>query len=232
MNHAIEFTSVSRIFGSHLVLDDLSFAVPAGSVFGFLGRNGAGKTTCVRIIAGLIPPTDGDVRVFGRDPYSDDPLLKRKLGLVLEQTGGPKNYWRGGEYLLFFARIFGLPNSDTASRLEHVLRVVDLDPGLLQRPLGILSAGERKRIEVCRALLHHPELLVLDEPTKEFDIPTKRHFWLALQRLAEEERLTIFLCTHDPLEIKTLCTELGVIREGSLVYRGPPVGLDRLETLL
>jgi ABC-2 type transport system ATP-binding protein len=225
----IEADSLTRKFDSHVALDGVSFSVPRGSVFGFLGRNGAGKTTTVKIVAGIVPPTSGSVRVFGRNPVHFDAEQSSSLGIVSEQTGGPKSHWRGTDYLRLFAALHGLDEGQYRLRLEKVQDMVELDGRLLTRRLGVLSSGERKRLEICRSLLHSPRLLILDEPTKELDILGRRHFWSSIKNLVDQDRLTVFLCSHDPLEIQTLCTDVAVIKSGRLTYQGPETDVNLLE---
>lgn len=225
----IEADSLTRVFDSHVALDGVSFSVQRGSVFGFLGRNGAGKTTAVKIITGTVPPTSGDVKVFGQNPLHFDSELSSSLGIVSEETGGPKKHWRGTDYLRLFAALYGLDEGHYLSRLEKVQELVELDSSLLTRSLGVLSSGERKRIEICRSLLHSPRLLILDEPTKELDILGRRHFWSSIKNLVEQDELTVFLCSHDPLEIQTLCTNVAIIRSGRLTYQGSETDVNLLE---
>jgi ABC-2 type transport system ATP-binding protein len=225
----IEADSLTRRFDSHVALDGVSFSVQRGSVFGFLGRNGAGKTTAVKIITGIVPPTSGGVKVFGRNPIYFDSELGSSLGVVSEQTGGPKSHWRGTDYLRLFAALYGLDEGQYLSRLEKVQELVELDSDLLTKRLGVLSSGERKRVEICRSLLHSPRLLILDEPTKELDILGRRHFWSSIKNLVEQDRLTVFLCSHDPMEIQTLCTDVAVIKSGRLTYQGSETDVNVLE---
>jgi ABC-2 type transport system ATP-binding protein/sodium transport system ATP-binding protein len=203
--------------GEVLAVDDLSFAVGPGEVFGLLGPNGAGKTTTLRMLLGLLRPTSGRATVAGYDSRRHSDEVKRRVGLVSANVGiYPHLTVR--ETLLFFADLYGVAPADAAgesARLAHLLGLDDL----LRRRCGTLSTGQRQRLNLARALIHRPPVLLLDEPTHGLDV-------LGSQVVAEfvaharAEGKAVILTTHRLDEAERLCDRFGLLHKGRLIQTG------------
>ncbi|MFA5862728.1 MAG: ABC transporter ATP-binding protein [Candidatus Thermoplasmatota archaeon] len=216
---AIEAISLSRRFGSRVALHRLDLRVERGCIFGLLGLNGAGKSTTLRILSTLLPATAGRASILGIDVQEDPREARRQLGIVGEESGRARLSWRVGDYLTYFGGLHGLSSSEVRHRAVPILGHLGIEdaPG---RGLHELSAGTRKKVEIVRAMLPRPPLLLLDEPTKDLDIPTKRLVWAFFRSKVAEDGLTILLTSHDPLEIEALCETVAVLREGVKVFEG------------
>ncbi len=199
--------------------------MPSGSVFGFLGPNGSGKTTTVRMLLGLLPPTSGTVRTLGLDPLREGTRVRAATGVLLDQVGlyDRLTAWQNLE---FAGRVARLPARERRMRSEAALRRVDLWDRRAERVSGF-SKGMRQKLGIARALLAEPRLLVLDEPTSGLDPVNIVMLRDILLSLAEEGRRTIFLCTHHLDEAQRICSLVGIIQAGKLVALGAP---DQLGT--
>lgn len=236
--YAIETEGLTRRFGDFVAVDRVSLRIPKGQLYGFLGLNGAGKTTTIRILTTLLPPSDGRAMLWGHDVVADSLAVRHLVGLVSDETSESQSTWTAREYLSYFARIRRIPSP--AEEVERMLDDVGLDVRFRGKLIGTYSTGMKRRVEIARALMGHPKVLFLDEPTRGLDLPAKRDMWALLRRLAATEDVTTFLSSHDAQEIRTLCSEISVIRQGRLVYTGPTQNLgpdidvfeDRLIELL
>ena len=215
----IRTVGLSKEFDGLVAVDNVSFKVPKGEVFGYLGRNGAGKTTTVRMLCTLLPPTKGTATVAGYDVRKKPVEVRRRIGVLPEYTPTYRELWTATEYLSYFGALQGLQGNHGEERIQHMLETFALasDAG---RPIGQFSAGMRRRLGICRALLHDPPILFLDEPTKELDIPGKRQMWNLLRGFASEEGKSVFLTTHDIRDVEELCSLLCVISRGRITYAG------------
>jgi ABC-2 type transport system ATP-binding protein len=225
---AIQTRRLTRTFGDFTAVDAIDLEVPEGALYGFLGLNGAGKSTTIRMLCGLLPPTAGTARVAGFDVVEDALEVRRRVGLIadLEATQAHPS-WTGREYLDHFARLWRL--DDPRGRVTELLDQVALAPEWRDRPLRAYSTGMRRRVEVARAMLGGPRVLFLDEPTRGLDLPAKRDLWAWLQAVAKAHRMTVFLSSHEVREIRALCRDLAVIADGRIVYRGATRDLGRNE---
>jgi ABC-2 type transport system ATP-binding protein len=217
--YAIETEGLTRRFGEFVAVDGVSLRIPRGQLYGFLGLNGAGKTTTIRILTTLLPPSGGHARLWGHDVVKESLAVRHLVGLVSDETSESQSTWTAREYLSYFARIRGIPHP--AGEVERMLDDVGLDVRFRSKLIGTYSTGMKRRVEIARALMGHPKVLFLDEPTRGLDLPAKREMWALLRRLAATESVTTFLSSHDAQEIRTLCSEISVIRQGKLVYTGP-----------
>lgn len=223
---AIETQGLTKRFADVIAVQDLDLAVDQGEVYGFLGVNGAGKTTTVKMLAGALPPTAGGARILGVDVVDDPQAIAPKIGVVFGENIQPEPTFSPVRYLRYFGSLYGLDRETIDDRARTLFKILDLTSDA-ERAIGDLSGGNRRKVEIARALLHKPRLLFLDEPTRELDIPTKRSMWRFFQQLAERMRVTIFLSSHDPQEIGALCDRIGVIREGRLGWEGKAATLAR-----
>ena len=228
MTSAISARKLTRTFGSFTAVDAIDLDVPEGALYGFLGLNGAGKSTTIRMLCGLLTPSAGEARVAGHDVASETLAVRRKVGLIADLEAAQAHpSWTGREYLQYFARLWELPEAD--ARAEALLDQVALQPEWRKRPMRAYSTGMRRRVEVARAMLGAPRVLFLDEPTRGLDLPAKRDMWEWLRIVAREERVTIFLSSHEVREIRALCEELAVIASGRIVFRGATKELGETE---
>lgn len=203
-----------------MALRNVSFVIEEGCSFGLLGRNGAGKTTVLKLLTELLRPQRGALRILGHDVSSESLESRSSMAYLPEENPSAQSSWTTQEYLRFFGRLQGLTRNHLRKAIRETSESLDM-LHLLRRNLVSLSYGERRRVEVCRCLVTRPSVLLLDEPTKGFDIPSKGQMWELLKRLRRVEGVTILLCSHDIQEIETLCDSVGVLRVGKIVFRGP-----------
>jgi beta-exotoxin I transport system ATP-binding protein len=206
---AIETEGLTKRYGSHRGIEDVSFAVGAGEVFGFLGPNGAGKTTTIRTLLDLIHPTAGSARIFGLDSRRDSVAIRARLGNLPGDFGFGREA-TGREAVGLLSRLRGIDGSDRADELAARFRA-DLD-----RPLGQLSRGNRQKVGLILATFHRPALLVLDEPTGGLD-PLMQEEFLALVGEERERGCAVFLSSHELDEVQRVCDRVGIVRSGRLV---------------
>ena len=194
MNDILEVRHLVKRFGDVTAVDDLSFRVREGELFAFLGVNGAGKSTTIHILCGQLARDGGSVRVCGADPDEAPEQLRRSLGVVF-QSSVLDQALSVQENLRSRAALYGIRGTAFSRRLAELTDLLELGE-LLRRPVGKLSGGQRRRIDIARALLHRPRLLILDEPTTGLDPQTRSLLWQVVAGLRQEENLTVFLTTH------------------------------------
>lgn len=204
-------------------LDGVSLTVPRGEVFGLLGTNGAGKTTLMKIAFGLLLPTSGTVEVLGEDPGRRG--VRARMGMVLGEERS--FYWRlsGRRNLEFFAALHDMSRAAAAERIEELASLLGMSP-YLDAPFSDYSAGMRQKAAVARALLHDPEVLFLDEPTRSLSPEAAyplRDF--IARELVEKRGKSVVLATQDMEEAEKLCREVGLLHRGRLLYLGTMEGL-------
>ena len=217
-DYAVETEGLTRRFGDFVALDNVRLKIPKGHLYGFLGLNGAGKTTTIRILTTLLPPSAGIAKLWGHDVVKEPLAVRQLVGLVSDETSESQSTWTAREYLSYFARIRHTPNPH--DDVERILDDVGLDTKFRGKLIGTYSTGMKRRVEIARALMGHPKVLFLDEPTRGLDLPAKHDMWTLLRRLAATENVTTFLSSHDAQEIRSLCSEISVIARGRLVYTG------------
>ena len=218
IEYAIETDGLTRHFGDFTAVDGVSLRIPKGHLYGFLGLNGAGKTTTIRMLTTLLPPSGGTARLWGHDVVKEPLAVRALVGLVSDETSESQSTWTAREYLSYFARIRHMP--EVPRQVEKTLDDVGLDTRFRGKLIGTYSTGMKRRVEIARALMGHPKVLFLDEPTRGLDLPAKRDMWNLLRRLAATENVYTFLCSDDAQEIRSLCTEISVIANGRVIYTG------------
>ena len=198
-------------------VDDLSFAVPRGEVYGLLGPNGAGKTTTLRMILGLLQPTRGQASIagFGSTEHPDE--VKRRVGLV-SANAGLYQALTAREMLLFFADLYAVPPDEAKTELQRLSKLLGLDEFISQR-CGTLSTGQRQRVNLARALIHRPPVMLLDEPTLGLDVLGSQVVTEYIEHLRDEGKAVI-LTTHHLDDAERLCTRFGLLHKGRLVSEG------------
>jgi ABC-2 type transport system ATP-binding protein len=220
---AIRTDRLTRDFPSVRAVDELSLEVAAGSVFGFLGPNGSGKTTTIRLLLGLLEPSAGRAVVLGLDPVLEGDAIRRRSGALLEHAGLYERL-SAARNLEFYARIAGLRGPERDARIRELLEGF----GLWERrdePAGRWSRGMKQKLAIARALLHRPELVFLDEPTAGLDPVAAAALRDDIAGLAAREGTTVFVTTHNLAEAERMCARVGVVRRGRLLAVGTPAEL-------
>jgi len=217
---AIITKHLSYHFGDIRAVDDLSLEIPTGIVFGFLGPNGSGKTTTIRLLLGLLEPQQGEATVLGFDIQKQAAQVRERSGALLEHTGLYERL-SAEDNLEFYGRINRVPQFQRRARIKELLTHFDLWERRQER-VGNWSRGMKQKLAIARSLLHRPEIIFLDEPTAGLDPVAAVALRDDLVRLVDQEGVTVFLNTHNLPEAEKLCTQVGVIREGRLLAVGEP----------
>ncbi len=196
---------------------DVSFEARPGRIFSLLGANGAGKTTTLRVVATMLKPSSGTVKVCGLDSVSQAADVRRKLGFL---TGGTGLYARltPDELLRYFADLHGMDRHRFEQRKQHYYDLFDIN-SFAKRQIGKLSTGMKQKVSILRTIIHDPEVLVFDEPTSGLDVITARNI-IELIRQCREDGKTVIFSTHIMSEVEMLSDDLAIIHKGSLVYNG------------
>ncbi len=218
---AVAVRDVTFTYGDRTALDAVTLETTPGTVAGLLGPNGSGKSTLLSVVMGLRTPLSGDIRIHGRIP---SPALRRDVGVVFQEQGLDP-LMTLSETLTLHGRLFGLRGGDMRRRIDSLLQRF----GLAERAgdsIGTLSGGLRRRVELARALLPEPSLLLLDEPTTGLDPDARRSFWEQLQTV-RGEGLTLLLATNDVQEAERVCDTVAFLHHGRLVAEGTPAELKR-----
>ena len=218
MNPVIEVNDVQRTFGDQIAVNGMTFSVAPGEVFGLLGPNGAGKTTTVRLLNGLLPPSQGTARVFGLDPVSQGAAIRRRTG-VLTETPALYERLSARENLEFFATLQAIPKPDLARRVDEMLSFFELSSRADDK-VETYSKGMKQRLALARALIHRPPLLFLDEPTSGLDPEAAQQVNDLIANLRQTDGQTVVLATHNLLEAQRLCDRVAVINQGRILALG------------
>ncbi len=219
----IRTENLTRQFGSVRAVDHISFEVPRGIVFGFLGPNGSGKTTTIRLLLGLLEPSEGHAEVLGLDTRSQADGIRQRCGALLEFTGLYERL-SAEENLEFYGRVWHVPAAQREKRIRELLSNLDLWDRR-KEIVGNWSRGMKQKLAVARALLHSPELLFLDEPTAGLDPVAAAALRDDLATLVTQHGVTVFLTTHNLTEAEKLCARVAVIRQGKLLALDSPDAL-------
>ncbi len=214
LNSVVEIESLVHRYGDTDVLHGIDLTVGNGEIFGFLGHNGAGKTTTIHILTTLITPTSGSARVCGLDVVEERLDVQRTLGYLPENVRLYDSL-TAAENLRFFAQLSGV--EDVPRAIDEALGILDCRE-LADRRVGTFSKGMRQRIGIAQAILHRPRVLFLDEPTSGLDPMGVRQLRDTIVRLNTELGITIFMNTHLLSEVARVCTTIGVLAEGALIY--------------
>ena len=227
MEHIIEIEHLNKRFAEVQAVRDLSFHVRPGELFAFLGVNGAGKSTTISILCGQLAKDSGSVRVCGESIDGSMPHIARKLGVVFQNSvlDGALSV---RDNLRSRAALYGITGAAFKARLAELAELLDFS-GLLNRTLGKLSGGQRRRIDIARALLHRPEILILDEPTTGLDPQTRKLLWDVVQELRRRENLTVFLTTHY-MEEAADADYVVILDSGAIAAEGTPLDLKNTYT--
>ena len=215
----IEVQHLTKRYGRVTAVDDVSFKVEPGEILGFLGPNGAGKTTTMRILTGYMPASEGRATVAGYDVFTHPIEAKRRTG-YLPETPPVYPDMTVREYLDFVARIKGVPSGERKARVDAVMQRTHV-ADMAARHCGKLSKGYRQRVGLAQAIIHNPDVLILDEPTAGLDPQSRRELREEIARLQEDGR-TVLLTTHDVDEAERLCTRVAIMDGGQIIATGDP----------
>lgn len=221
--NAIQTNQLTRSFGSLKAVDRLTLEIQRGTVFGFLGPNGSGKTTTIRLLLGLLDADQGTAQVLGFDTKRQPNEVRARCGALLEHHGLYERL-SAADNLDYYGRIWHMSKSDREKRIRELLEPVDLYERRAE-PIGRWSRGMKQKLAVARTLMHRPELIFLDEPTAGLDPVASSALREDLSTLVAQEGVTIFLTTHNLVEAEKLCNQVGVINHGQLLAVGSPSDL-------
>ena len=227
MENIIEIQGLCKSFGDVKAVQNLSFRVKEGELFAFLGVNGAGKSTTINILCGQLPKDSGSVLVCGSSLDSRPDEIKRSLGVVFQSSVLDKDL-SVRDNLRSRAALYGIRGGEFRSRLAELAELLSFED-LLNRPVGKLSGGQRRRIDIACALLHRPRILILDEPTTGLDPQTRSSLWQVIGDLRRRERMTVFLTTHY-MEEATDADFVVILDHGKIAAEGTPLTLKNTYT--
>ena len=215
----IEIKNLHKSFKEVKAVDDLTFSVRDGELFAFLGVNGAGKSTTINIISGILPKDSGTVYVCGENIDTNPDVIKSKIGIVFQGSVLDKRL-SAYDNLKSRAALYGIFGEQFKRRLEELDSLLGLKD-ILKRPLTKLSGGQKRRVDIARALIHNPDLLILDEPTTGLDPQTRQTVWKVIEHLRKERGLTVFLTTHY-MEEAAIADYVIILDAGKKVAEGTP----------
>lgn len=227
MTNMIDICRLCKSYGEVQAVRDLTFSVREGELFAFLGENGAGKSTTINIICIALAKDSGTVTVCGADIDREAERVRKAIGVVYQgsRLDGPLSVW---DNLESRAALYGITGAEFRARVAELAERLDFQE-LLRRPLRKLSGGQRRRIDIARALLHRPRLLILDEPTTGLDPQTRKLLWQVVEDLRREEGLTVFLTTHY-MEEAAQADSVIILDRGSIAAQGTPLELKNAWT--
>ena len=227
IKNVIEIKNLKKSYGEVKAVDDLSFCVKEGELFAFLGINGAGKSTTINIMCGSLTKDDGEVVIDGETFDGEDGKILSKLGVVYQNSVLDKQL-TVYDNLRFRASLYGIVGDKFKKRLQELDELLDLND-ILKRTIVKLSGGQRRRVDIARALLIKPKILILDEPTTGLDPKTRSIVWDAITKLRREENLTVFLTTHY-MEEASEADYVVIIDGGKIIAKGTPLELKNAYT--
>ena len=227
MSEIIKISNLCKSFGNLKAVDDLSFSVRKGELFAFLGVNGAGKSTTISIICGTLEKDSGIVLVNDENIEKQSDKIKRSLGVVFQNSVLDKAL-TVYDNLQSRASLYGITGEKFLSRLSHLSKLLDFED-ILNRQVGKLSGGQRRKIDIARALIHKPQILILDEPTTGLDPKTRITIWEVIDNLRKTEDITVFLTTHY-MEESADADYIVIIDSGKIVAQGTPLELKNKYT--
>jgi ABC-2 type transport system ATP-binding protein len=209
----IQLVDVTKCYDDTIVVDRLSLQIDRGEIVGLIGHNGAGKSTTMKMIAGLVEPTSGQVQVMGHDMQKESIRVKQRIGYLPEESS-LYEAMTARQYLLFFSELYQMPRSKALQRIDGLLDSLGLADK--DKLTGEFSKGMKRKTAIARALLHDPELLILDEPNSGLD-PLTSFFIINYLKNLKREGKTIILSAHNLFHVETICDRVGIIKNGKLL---------------
>ena len=226
-DYAIVSENLTKIFGDKehrvVAVDHVSLKIKRGEFYGLLGPNGAGKTTFTKMLATLLIPDEGEAWIDGFSILKDPIEVRKRIGWMMGETGGRALYWRlsGYDNLMFFAMLQNVPKEVAEKRIRTLLRFLELEDAA-DKLVMEYSTGMKIKLMLIRALLHNPEILILDEPTLGLDVESAIKVRNFLRRLADELGKTILFTSHNMYEVEQLCDRIAIINKGKIIFEGTP----------
>ena len=222
MTNAISVNNLTKKYDSFTAVNGISFEVKEGELFAFLGENGAGKSTTINMLCTILEKTSGDVRVFGHELSKEDDEIRKLIGIVFQNSVLDKKL-TVGENLMTRGAYYGLNKKQIKTRLEPYMDDFEIGE-IWNRKYEKLSGGQRRRVDIVRALINEPRILFLDEPTTGLDPKSRRIVWDYIRKLKDEKNLTIFLTTHY-MEETADADEVKILEHGNIIASGTPAEL-------
>ncbi len=221
----IEVKNLVKRFDDIVAVDDISFAVEKGKIFAFLGPNGAGKTTTIKMFTTLLQPTSGKISINGFDPSTQSDSVRQSLGIIF-QDPSLDDELTAWENLEFHGVLYGVSKKIRRQRIEELLKVVELE-NRRDHLVKEFSGGMKRRLEIARGLLHHPQIIFLDEPTLGLDPQTRNHLWGYIKDMNQKEDVTVFFSTHYMQEAEKMADQIAIIDHGKIVAQGSAQDLEK-----
>lgn len=222
----IRISNLTKKYGNFTAVNNISFSIKKGQIFAFLGPNGAGKTTTIKMLTTILSPTGGTATVNGHDIVKHKDLVRKSFGIVF-QDPSVDDELTAYENMEFHAALYGVGKNIRKERIDSLLKFVDL----LDKKKELVkkfSGGMKKRLEVARALIHHPKILFLDEPTAGLDAQTRNNMWNHIKNLTKQEGMTVFFTTHYIEEAEKYADTVAIIDKGLLLKQGSPDELKNI----
>lgn len=218
MKEIIAVSNLCKKFRDFTAVDHISFSVNAGEIFAFLGPNGAGKTTTIKMLTTLLKPTEGTMKIDGKDPLTEKDSVRKSFGIVF-QDPSLDDELTAYENMEFHGVLYGVKKETREKRIEYLLKMVDLWDRKTDF-VKTFSGGMKRRLEIARGLIHHPKILFLDEPTLGLDPQTRNTIWKHIKELNKTEGMTIFFTTHYMDEAENIADEVAIIDNGKIIQKG------------
>ena len=225
MDYMIETSDVTKRYGDFVAVDSVNLKVPRDSVFGVLGPNGAGKTTLISMLCTILRPTSGRAVVNGYDVVKNSKDVRASIGIVF-QSRALDDMLTGREHLQMHASLYGVPSELRKQRIEEVLDLIALGDKA-DEFTKTYSGGMKRRLEIGRGLIHHPKVLILDEPTLGLDPQTRENIWGYISKLNKAEDITVLMTTHYMDEADKLCDQIAIMTHGQIIKEDSPLNLKR-----
>ncbi len=214
----IEAKNLQKYFENFRAVNDLSFEVEAGQIYGLLGANGAGKTTTLRMLAGILQPTSGEAFITNFSMSKDPVKARERLGFLTGEMDLYKKL-RPKEILHYFGELYGVTEDKLLARVEELVQLFQIE-NFTDRYCEKLSTGQKQRVSIARTLVHNPDVIILDEPTTGLDIVSSEFILQFIQKMAKEENKAVIFSTHNLSEVERLCDRIGIIHQGNMIMQG------------
>jgi ABC-2 type transport system ATP-binding protein len=225
MDYIIETSDITKKYDDFTAVDSVNLKIPRDSVFGVLGPNGAGKTTLISMLCTILRPTSGSAVVNGFDVVKNSKDVRASIGIVF-QSRALDDMLTGREHLQMHAALYGVPSNVRKQRIEEVLDLIALGDKADQFT-KTYSGGMKRRLEIGRGLIHHPKVLILDEPTLGLDPQTRENIWGYISKLNKAEDITVLMTTHYMDEADKLCDHIAIMTHGQIIKEDSPLNLKR-----
>ena len=225
MEYMVETHNITKKYDDFIAVNGINLKIPRNSVYGVLGPNGAGKTTLISMLCTILRPTSGTATVNGYDVIKNAKDVRQSIGIVF-QSRALDDILTGREHLEMHASLYGVPSDLRKERIEEILDLIALGEKA-DEFTKTYSGGMKRRLEIGRGLVHHPKLLILDEPTLGLDPQTRENIWEYISKLNEKEDITVLMTTHYMEEADQLCDEVAIINQGKIIKSDSPINLKR-----